>query len=58
VIEMIECIVIDVDINDAEASINAALSTSGITADQFLQAVVLKEESKNNSAKVAIFYEA
>lgn len=55
---MIQCLIIDVDINDAEASINAALSTSGITADQFLQAVVLKEESKNNSAKVAIFYEA
>lgn len=53
---MIESIVIDVNIDDAEASINAALATSGITADQFLQAVVLKEESKNNSAKIVIFY--
>lgn len=57
-IKLITCIVIDVDINDAEASINAALTLAGITADQFLQAVVLKEESKNNSAKIAIFYEA
>lgn len=54
---MVECLVIEIDINDAEASINTALTSAGITADQFLQAVILKEESKNNNAKIAIFYE-
>lgn len=54
---MVECLVIEVDISNSQDSIQTALTTAGITADQFLQALLLREESKNNTAKIIIFYE-
>jgi hypothetical protein len=54
---MVECLVIEIDVNNFQDSIQTALTAAEITADQFLQAVVLKEESKNNTVKIIIFYE-
>lgn len=54
---MISCLVIEIDAEDSQTSIQTALDDAGLTADQFLQAVLLKEETKNHKAKIVIFYE-
>jgi hypothetical protein len=54
---MVQCLIIEVSLLTPQADINAALNTAGISADRFLQAMVLTEETKNSIARVAIFYE-
>lgn len=54
---MVECLIIEVDVDDPQTSIQNALSIAAIPADKFLQALLLKEETKNSKAKIVIFFE-
>ena len=49
--------VIDVDRLDPETSINTILTSLSIDAADFLDAVVIKVEEPNQSARIVIFYD-
>lgn len=54
---MIQSAVIFVPHTNQEDAINQRLTELGISADDFLQAVVIREESENSRAKIVVFYE-
>lgn len=53
----IYALVITVTPNDKQDSINAALDEANIDPDDFLQAVVIVQETKNTKAEVLILYQ-
>lgn len=54
---MVQSVVIEVDANNIEASINAVLTSLGLSATQFLQALTIQFGEKNQTAKIVIFYD-
>lgn len=53
----IYALVITVTPNDKQDSITAALDEANIDPDDFLQAVVIVQETKNTKAEVLILYQ-
>lgn len=49
--------VVEIDLNNPETSLQAAIDDNGITVSGFVQSVVIREERINQSAKVVIYYD-
>lgn len=54
---MLTTAIVDVDLNDPEASFQAAIDDNGITASGFISSVIIREEAINATAKVVIYYD-
>lgn len=54
---MVQSVVVEVDANNIEESINTVLNTLGLSSSQFLQALTIQFGEKNQTAKIVIFYD-
>jgi hypothetical protein len=57
---MTRSLVIEVDstsVENAQASINTALTAASIPAEDFLFALTVKYEAKNQTAQIVVFYD-